>query len=833
MARSDWGMTNSSPKRYVVELTVIQRGGSVGSSGGRRRAPRGVLRLFLAVCTGAILLLCRAALAQSSDTLVSDIPAQSLTQALATCARQTGLQIVYMSGAVRGRQSKGAQAGLTASAALTQLLEGTGLRFEFLNDRTVRIFPTPAVTSTDVATAPAKRRRAEAVPGASLEEVTVTATRREEQVNRVPISMAVWTQQSMEASGVKGMAQLGALTPGVDFNFRISNGGDLYTVLGIRGVISRFGAVASFYLDDSAIPAPRMGTYFRSYPYTFDLDRVEVLRGPQSTLLGDHTQAGAIKFFINQPSLTEFSGFARTEWGTTAHGGMSYELGVAAGGPIVKDVLGYRVSGWYREEGGYVDRVDPFTYATVDANANRSAVKMVRGALTFAPDDGVRFTPSLTYQSTSNHDSSTFFLALSNPSSGDFRNAYLIQQPFNDSYYLASLKVTADLPNAELSSLTSYLDRTLSGSYDFTPFPVTSIADAGFWYPAIAQWTFAQELRLTSVDPNAALTWNVGAFYSHDHTHHTETVGVVGRITGPSDALHVRQTELDGFGQIALKVSRHLTVSGGLRIGQSQYDYVTEPVPTFQGANSDTWTAPRFVLSYQADEHSLYYFAAAMGYGSPSLGPGLLPFTPYQYPSSTLWSYEIGSKKDLWGGRAHVDASVFHIHWNDGQVDSNPEVVDFPGPADSNGFDLAVHAQVTERLSLALEAEYADTRFTRTLMLGDAVLVRKGDVLRGSPWSAVASIERSFLLGDDLNASVRFEDAYRTNQRGPVDPQISTNVLNIRASFRRSRFDTAIFVSNALNSHRVYDVLTDSPGPPEPAQTLTPRTIGVSGTWRF
>jgi outer membrane receptor protein involved in Fe transport len=770
-----------------------------------------------------------------------------VAEALAAFGRQTGLQLIYVSVIAETQQSKGARAGLTASEALTQLLDGTGLRFEFLNTRTVRIFPAPQVVPTAVAALPSSphttERRVDSRAFA-LEEVVVTATWREEQASRVPIDMAVWTQDAMEASGVKGMAQIGALTPGVDFGFQSTRGGDDYTHLVIRGVGNRHGSTVGIYLDDTSIPPARAATYLRSFSTTFDLDRVEVLRGPQGTLLGDHTQGGAIRFIMNQPSLTTFSGLARIEWATTAHGAMSLEVGAAAGGPLITDVLGFRVSGWYRTDGGYVDRVDPFTLATVDANSNRYGSKTVRLALMFAPDAAVRITPSLIYQSTRIRDTSTFYPTLSNPADGQFRNGSLVQQPFSDTLYLASCKLTAGLRVGDLSAVTSYFDRTATATLDWTgpPQPI-SYADAQMRDYALRQKVFSQEVRLTSTNPNEALSWITGVFFSSEHTRHPHRT-VASGLTDFGDATVTQQSEVAGFAQIALKVTERLTGSAGLRIGRSKYDSVTEAPPIFHAAAADTWMTPRFVLSYQADERNLFYLTAAKGYGSGGVYPGI--DSPGPYPPDTLWSYEIGSKNDLLNGRLHLDASIFHIHWNNGGPDYNlvGEIDPVPGTADSDGFDVAIQALVTERIRVGLGIAYTDARYTQTLKVGDAVFVRKGDAVGGSPWSVTASIERDFPLRGGVTASVRAEDVFHSHNPGPLysenpdspfyfpfptDP--ATNVLNARVDVRWSDFDVAALVSNALDSHPTLVIDQGVAGPA--ALTLTPRTVGLSGTWRF
>ena len=307
-----------------------------------------VRRKVLLFCLMGCCVAASASHADSAVTLSAGIGPQPVAEALSAFGRQSGLQLIYVSTIAETQQSKGARAGLLLSEALAQLLDGTGLGFEFLNARTVRIYAAPAISATPVSAAPVSRHPAEsaAFRPLALEEIIVTATRREEQVNRVPIAMTVWTQDAMEASGIKGIAEIGTLTPGVDFNYRNSSGGDFYTNLGIRGVTGMHGTTTGIFLDDSPVPPARPVTYMRSFPVTFDLDRVEVLRGPQGVLLGDHTQGGAVRFIMNQPSLSIFSSTARTEWATTAGGGLSYELGAAVGGPMITDVLGFRVSGW-------------------------------------------------------------------------------------------------------------------------------------------------------------------------------------------------------------------------------------------------------------------------------------------------------------------------------------------------------------------------------------------------------------------------------------------------------------------------------------------------------
>jgi iron complex outermembrane recepter protein len=779
--------------------------------------------------------------AEPATTLSADIGPRPLSEALAAFGRQTGLQLIYVSSVAETQQSKGARAGLSAAAALKQLLDGTGLKFEFLNARTVRIFPAPAVVPTLSASSLAPPRSAGRQAGSravGLDEVIITGTRGQEPLSRVPIDMAVWTEEAMRASGVKGMSQIGALTPGMDFGFS-PVGSDFYTHFDIRGVTNRGGATVGVYMDDVPVPPIRAATYALSFPATFDLDRVEILRGPQTVLLGDHAQSGAIRFLPNQPSLTAYTGQLRAEWGTTEYGDPSYEAGAAVGGPIITHKLGFRVSGWFRQDGGYVDRTDPVTGVTLESDANRYISKVVRAALTFAPTPRLELTPSLVYQSIRIDDPSTFDSTLSDPSRGMFRGPSNLPQPAEDKYYLAALKLAAHLGTADLSAFASYFDQWFTAEVNGN-----SIAGVNDYF-GVKGRVYSGEVRLSSPYPNTSLGWFAGVFASSEYTRNPSWLA-----PGPDDDLVVDQSQLAAFGQMALNVTRRLTASVGVRIGYSNYEAVNEAPPLFRAAASDMWTAPRFGLSWQADENNLIYLTIAKGYGSG----GVYPLNPLAYPPDTLWSYEVGSKHDLLDRRLRLQTGLFHIGWNNALATSdldklkNQEHFDIPGGAVSNGFDLGTQALITEHIKAALEVAYANAHFTQTVTIDGQLVVRKGDFPPISPWNATVSLEREFPLRGDAMVRVRLEDAFRgappsTYQTNAASlyyflshTEPSANTLNLRAAVKWSSFEVAAFLRNALNSHPLMYGLAngvDNGGTSTQVFTLVPRTLSVSGTWLF
>ena len=824
-----------------------------------------------------------AAGAESALTLSADIAPRSLTEALAAFGRQTGLQLIYVSGIAEAQHSKGARAGLTASAALTQLLEGTGLTFEFLNARTVRIYSAPTVVPTLSASSAPPPRSAER-PVASrafgLEEVLITGTRGQEPLSRVPIDMVVWTQDAMQTSGVKDVSGLASLTPAMQFQPAPTLAGG-FTYFTMRGVTGRNATTTGLYLDDTPIPPVLADVLLYSFPFTFDLDRVEVLRGPQLQLFGEGNEGGAVRFIFNQPSLSTFTALATAELATTRLSAPSYDAGVAFGGPVIPDALGFRISAWARSEGGYVDRVDPFTLVPVDRNANHSLSMSLRGALTLAPSETLQITPSLTYTSYKPHDPPYFLTDLSNVGARQFRNPSLLSQPFDLAFYLGALKLTATLSAARFAAVSSYFDRTAyflvddTGAFNWgSPlgigYPV-SYADAVADGWGIHQRMFMQELRLTSADPSAAFTWEAGAFYSTYHVrwseHLTGAHGVPLVWPAPTDVEQVAigaQARFATFGQASLRLTKRLTLSAGVHTERTRYDVANELSPILSAAGADSGVMPRLRLSYQADEHELFYLTVGKGYGSSG------PLTPYLFVNQpptvwgmdTLWSYEVGTKSTLLDGRLRLETGLFHIAWNNGAgyhlgtaADPTPAgLLGSAGAAASNGFDLAVQMLPSAHLKLDMNVAYTDARFTRTITQGGVVIVRRGqavipsfDFVSVSPWNLTASVDYRVELGDDATADFRAEDIFRSQNPGPFalqDPQSpdyvpgyrpdpATNLMNLRAGIRWSRYDAALFVNNALNSLPTIQRSNATGQTLYGATTFRPRTIGVSGTWRF
>ena len=309
---------------------------------------------------------------------------------------------------------------------------------------------------------------AAAAEAGQLQEIVVTSTRREENLSKVPISVTALTQEDMDTKGIKDIVDVVRFTPGI----AIDNSGT--NNISIRGISSTGGAgTTGIYIDDT--PIQIRGLAFSpddALPKSFDVDRVEVLRGPQGTLFGAGSEGGTVRYITTPPNLDKTSIYARSELSFTQGGEPSYEAGIAAGGPIIDGVLGARATVWYRRDGGWIDRVDPTAAdpqsAVVDHNANYGETLLVRVAGLWKASDRWTVAPSVYYQNRELHDISNYWPIYSNPGSDSYINGDPTAHSTPDKFYLPALKIEGDFDAFRVISNTSYFHRAEQTGYDGT-----------------------------------------------------------------------------------------------------------------------------------------------------------------------------------------------------------------------------------------------------------------------------------------------------------------------------------------------------------------------------
>ncbi len=399
-------------------------------------------------------------------------------------------------------------------------------------------------TALATALAAAATVAAEAPQTGGLDEIVVTATRHEEALSKVPVSVTAMTAEGLDLRGIKDIEDIARFTPGI----HVDNSGTAN--ISIRGIASSGGAgTTGIYVDDTPIQMRSIAfNPDESLPKSFDLERVEVLRGPQGTLFGAGSEGGTVRYITVQPSLSKTSVNARAEASFNPGGEASYEAGYAVGGPLIEGKLGARISVWHRHDGGWVDRVDAYDPTTVlDKHANRTDTDLIRLAAVWSPNDNWTITPSLYYQDRQANDVTNYWTLYSDPSAHRFVSANPTTRSSPDKFYLPALKIEADLGAVRFISNTSYYKRDEATGYDGTLYnlgfyqsllgleagsllldqngvhPLTP----GLNYRAPAtinngQRNFVQEIRLQSNDPNSKLFWTAGLFYGSNKQDYLE-----------------------------------------------------------------------------------------------------------------------------------------------------------------------------------------------------------------------------------------------------------------------------------------------------------------------
>lgn len=595
--------------------------------------------------------------------------------------------------------------------------------------------------------------------GPQLQQIVVTATRRAEEISKVPLSVTALTQSSMDLRGIKDIQDVARFTPGL----YIDNSGT--NNIAIRGIASTGGAgTTGIYIDDTPIQMRALAfDPDEALPQTFDLERVEVLRGPQGTLFGAGSEGGTVRYITTPPSLTHSSLYSRDEVSDTQGGAPSYEAGVAGGTPVIDGKLGVRVTVWYRHDGGYIDLIDPVTLGSVEHNANFDNSYLARLDAIWKVSDRWQLRPDFYYQSRVENNTDDYWPLYSDPGRSRFVSADPDRREEPDKFYLPSLKITGEFGAFELISNTSYYHRTDTTGYEGTIYNLgfyqsgavfASVASglpllldgAGVHLPAGAtdyrapasvgngQQNFVQEVRLQSTDPNAALSWTTGLFFSDDRQTYLEQIhdpllnelteaylGVpygdvfcnydasIGACTTPYQPIlydprfpddsyflqtHSKDTQYAWYGQGTYAFTSQWKLTVGARESHTRFSFDTLtggpqlylPPHTGTGGQSENAFTPKVSLAFQYDNDNLYYATYAKGF-RPGGANNPVPYAacatdfqnfgisgaPQTYSSDSVNSFEVGAKNDL-GGRVRLATSIYYIRWNNIQQTVVPPI---------------------------------------------------------------------------------------------------------------------------------------------------------------
>jgi iron complex outermembrane recepter protein len=572
-----------------------------------------------------------------------------------------------------------------------------------------------------------------------LDEIIVTAQRRAESLDKVPVSVTAYSQKTMDELHIQSFDDLASVVPGLSFTTVGTSQQQSNTDVAIRGIYSNGNSpTTGIYIDETPIAVRQnvaAGFSGSPHPDIFDLDRIEVLRGPQGTLFGSSAMGGVIRFITPAPNLQDTSGYSKAEFSYTDRGAPSYAVGLAYGAPIVQGVAGFRVSGWFHSDGGFIDIEDPYTGQILNRNANSETSYTIRPAFTYQPTDNLTITPAVFLQHEHSDAPPEYWRTdLPNPEQGAFVSGYgwrSPEQPVTDDLTVPSLAIKYNFAGLSLQSDSSYVDRSYNDYDDYSELlpaffggPPLAPALAGFnsWDQNIV-WTRAwqQEFRLSSQDADSRFNWVAGLYYRRsldgvqqviapDLTPLTElllgqtsfqTYGIPDYVSGgqkfDSYSRFTTITESKAvFGEITYEIVKRLKANIGLRVERSSVqDQMEQYGGPLQGTTygttvlpdqKQTPVTPRFGLTYQYTDKDMVYATAAKGYrpgGSNSPNATANPLcdasfkalglnsVPDTYDSDSLWSYELGAKDSLFNDRLSFQTSVYYIDWSGIQTQVN------------------------------------------------------------------------------------------------------------------------------------------------------------------
>jgi iron complex outermembrane receptor protein len=764
--------------------------------------------------------------------------------------------------------------GFTARSAFTALSSSTAIAMLAM------ISPTAALAQTDSA-------EAEVATDANDQEIIVTAQKREQVLIDVPQSITVVSGELLETQQATNFQDYLKLVPGLQLDQSTPGAGRLI----LRGLNT--GGIAStvaVYVDETPFgssTALANGGVLAGDFDTFDVARVEVLRGPQGTLYGANSLGGLLKFVTNRPDPSKFEARARVAVEDTKGGDLSYRANAVFNIPM-GETLALRAAGFYNRRGGFIDSVgttdtDAFGFtltSDVAENVNDVTIYGGRASLLFEPSD--KFDARLTAfmqniradaSSVVESDPNTLRTLYGRPTQSQFSEPFV-----NVDYRVYNGLLNYDLGFATLTSSTSYAIQDQTFRDDAT-FNLSGIVRALLGAPAneffLDQKTnnrrFTQEIRLTSA-ANDSFEWLIGGYYNREKSlvdqffvatqPGTETPLTFPFVLGDVD-LASRYREVAAFANATLHLGEQFHVDVGGRYSENKQRAAQTAAGVLAGnvpinsnlrSSDNVFTfavAPRFELS----DNATIYARVAKGYrpGGPNAIPPNPPAgTPETFNPDTTISYELGVKAETPDGIFAVDASVYRVDWKAIQlltVINNFGLNINGADARSEGIEIAATLRPTPGLVASINGAYTNAR-----LRGDAPALvggLDGDRLPFTPpFSMAVNADYTWGLGNAeafIGGSMRYLD----DQSGDFDATFraangrqrrvpSYTVIDLRAGADFGQFQLEAFVRNLTNADGKTSVgaLTSNGLPVSPngaieTGVIRPRTIGLSVTAGF
>jgi iron complex outermembrane recepter protein len=718
-------------------------------------------------------------------------------------------------------------------------------------------------------TAAAQSTAASASPdqAAPLNEIVVTAQKREENVLKVPLSVTAVSAEQLQQEGVVTFNDLADHVPGL--SLQDSGGGGVRPV--IRGVSSFVGTpTVAIYVDDAPIQSQfgYQGTASGGSPEVslLDVDHIEVLRGPQGTLYGGGSMGGAIKYVMSKPPLEGYDATVRAEGSYMDSGSPGGEAAFKMGFAAVPGVVGISFSGLYRHDAGFIDQYDLATRSVINKNDNSSDTEAARIALRVDPAENLSVLAAVIFQRRTYGEYSTFNSALGYPYMDN-----TLPENGSDTFTIPSLTITDKIGPIELVSTTSYFDRNRQGREDYSVALPNELPFLAPFVPILnraneSTRNFTQELRLRYDADSGRAGLLMGVYYFKSRlSEYQNTTGLPdGSFTFFDQVNVIRDTESAVFGEAFWRPLEPLKLTLGFRKsflsatlnqlpGEGPF---TNPVAT--GRRTEQPFTPKINLSYDLTPNALLYVQAAEGFRTgEAAGPTLsicdaelvsrgLSTAP-GFGSDQLWTYEAGGKGLLMNRTVEIMAGAYHTVW-----ERAPESIFLAscgttltaniGDVTINGAEFESTIHVTPGLSISPSFSFSDAKYTNSSTTSGFY---KGDPVPYVPrWTAAVNGRYQFTaFARPTYALVDYVYRDSMPQGSLIQADRSTesaftsaySLVNARIGTLINRCDVSLFATNIGNRHPDVSAFFWHPGTldADRVTTVAPRTVGITLTRKF
>ena len=779
-----------------------------------------------------------------------NITAEPLSQALISLAAQADISIGLAGVNLTNKTSREVIGYASVEGALDRLLEGTGLGFQAVDPQTFRIYELAAAV-------PQTRQRAPAGPAPQtaplrlplIEEITVTALKRPTSLQAIPLSLAVVTSSRLRDYGMHSAEDATSLVAGVSS----SNQGPGRNKLFVRGLsdgafTGQTQAAVGIYIDETRAtfnsPDPNL--------QLFDVDRVEIIRGPQGTLYGAGSVGGLFRIVTKQPAFGKFESEADIDGSLSSDAKASGFVAGMLNVPLVDDKVAVRAVAYGRHDGGYIDNPRLGKHGVNDTD---TAGFRVGTRIALSQDWSVRI--GTIFQSIRSGNTQYYDRAMAR-----FSRANLVTEPSANRFFDVNFVVEGDLGWADLVSSTSWLTQKAITRFDASPslplltnLPVEPTAfDQDSHYR-----TINHETRLVSV-PGKNVEWLGGVFFSRRNADTDSSLIFINRAPNAvfySKHRHDTGTEMALFGEATLPLTDLISLTGGVRLyrgvlnaNANNSDLIDLGPSEAVGNNTKNGFTPKASVSYRINPNNMIYAEAAQGFrlGGVNIDSRVsvptrrrnTTLTVSNFDSDRLWNFEVGTKSSFLNQSLIVNTAVFYAVWSNMQADlTRSNGISYTanlGRVRNPGFEIETVYAPTTRFHVLANLSWSNPALAENNMTAAIISANRLPVVPKLAGTVAAQYEHP--LTDDLTAFINLKcdfvgSARLTNSTMPNPTAQSYQSVATRMGAQYGNTRITLYVNNVFDStSNTYGFGNPfSLGQVNQVTPLRPRTVGLNVSW--